>query len=124
MQADAERVLIVDEHGPSRIALSKALARRGYVCTAVTSADEALAAVDAFSPTIAVVEWAFRDGSGVGLAERLRERARVDDRRLVVIALSHANEPDELHDTFDEYLIKPTSPDELERAFTRHTAAR
>lgn len=122
MYTAGERVLIVDEYAPSRIALTRALARRGHACMAVMTAQEALAAVAAFSPTIAVVEWAFRDGSGIGLAEQLRERARVDHRHLLVIALSHANEPAEGRETFDEYLVKPTSADELEKVFARHSA--
>ena len=121
MYTAGERVLIVDEYAPSRIALTRALARRGHVCMAVTTAPEALAAVATFSPTIAVVEWAFRDGSGVGLAGLLRERARIDHRHLAVIALSHANEPADAREAFDEYLVKPTSTDELEQAFSRHS---
>jgi DNA-binding response OmpR family regulator len=117
MPQPAQRILIVDDHAPSRIAVANALTRRGHTCAAVTGACEAVAAISTFGPTVVVAEWAFRDGSGVGLAARLR----AENPRLVLIALSHANEPAELHDEYDEYLVKPASPDEIESAFARHS---
>lgn len=99
--------------------MTNALTRRGHVCAAVSSAPEAVAALSAFRPTIVLIEWAFRDGSGIGLAGRLRARARSENPRLVVIAVSHANEPAELHGEFDDYLVKPASAEEIENVFTR-----
>jgi CheY-like chemotaxis protein len=114
-----QRVLIVDDYAPSRIAVTNGLARRGYACAGATSARDAIAMVGALRPDVVVAEWAFRDGSGAGLAIRLRLVS--ENWRMIVIALSHANEPAELYGQFDAYLVKPASPDEIERAFTRHT---
>jgi DNA-binding response OmpR family regulator len=117
MPTSAQRILIVDDYAPSRIAVMNALVGRGHTCAAVTGAREAADAIGTFEPTVVVVEWAFRDGSGIGLAARLRALSP----RLVVIALSHANEPAELHGEYDAYLVKPASPDEIERAVARHS---
>ena len=112
-----ERVLIVDEHLASRCVVAEALERRGYTCVAVKTVAEALFQLVQFDPRVVVLEWAFRDGSGCGLARRLRTRKQ----QLVLVAVSYLDAPPDASE-FDEYLVKPVPVEEIERAFRRHTA--
>ena len=113
-----ERVLIVDEHRGSRQVFVKTFQMRGHAAAGAATAAEALELVDEFEPTVVILEWVFRDKSGIGLARRLRARAR---RSLIVIAVSTANEPAKLREQegFDDYFEKPCSVDTLEAAIAR-----
>ncbi len=121
-----QRLLIVDEYALSRTVLLIAFRLRGYVCTGVGSAEDALASVETFAPSVILLEWDFRDGTGRGLSNRLRTRSRSCGRSLVVVVVSVTNERPEfrLHDSADEYLTKPAHADVIERAFERHLRAR
>jgi len=120
-----QRLLIVDEYVPSRTVLLIALRMRGHECLGVGSAADALASVDTFEPSVILLEWDFRDGTGRGLSDRLRTRSRSCGRSLVVIVVSVTNEPPGflLHDSADEYLTKPAHAELIESAFERHLRA-
>ena len=110
------RFLVIDEHWCSRTAMRLALALKGHRCVDVASATEALVAVDSFAPEVALLEWDFRDGSGLGLAGRLRRRAAASGRSLIVIATSAMHDmlsvPE--REQLDAYLVKPASIFEIE----------
>jgi two-component system response regulator MprA len=112
------RFLVIDEHHASRFATSVALQQRGYVCLQVAGASEALSAIDTYAPDVVLLEWEFRDGSGIGLARRLRQRAASYDHALILIATSAQAETVGFRDSeeLDAYLVKPTTVDEIEAA--------
>ncbi len=105
------KLLIVDEQPISARILHTLFRQYGYECVVATTAAEALAAIDVHHTEAVVLEWCFRDGSGIGLAARLRERAAAQSRDLVVIALSALDEPDGFRDReqVDDYFVKPMS---------------
>ena len=121
-----QRLLIVDEYALARTALLIALRMRGHECMGVGSAADALACLETFEPTVILLEWDFRDGTGRGLSDRLRARSQSCGRSLVVIIVSVTNEPPgfRLHDGADEYLTKPAHAELIESAFERHIRAR
>lgn len=117
------RLLIVDEYKMSRVVLATNFRLRGYSCTAVTDAESALTAIETFEPGAVILEWCFRDGSGVGLSTRLRVRSEACGRPLVIIIVSVQNEPEDFrnHESVDEYLVKPVSVELIRQAIERHT---
>jgi DNA-binding response OmpR family regulator len=110
------RFLVIDEHWCSRTAMRLALVLKGYRCVDVACAREALLAVESFAPEVALLEWDFRDGSGLGLARRLRRRAAASGRSLIIIATSATHDTLAVHEReqLDAYLVKPASIFEIE----------
>ena len=110
------RFLVVDEHWCSRAATRLALSLKGHRCLAVATALEALDAVDNFAPEVVLLEWDFRDGSGIGLARQLRQHAAANGRTLIVIATSARPERLVIRacEELDAYLVKPASVFEIE----------
>lgn len=111
-----KRFLVVDEHWCSRAATRLALSLKGHRCLAVATALEALDAVDNFAPEVVLLEWDFRDGSGIGLARQMRNRAAANGRSLIVIATSARPEMLVIRgcEELDAYLVKPASILEVE----------
>lgn len=105
------QLLIVDEHPISARTLHTLFRQYGYECAVATTAAAALDAIDAHHAEAVVLEWCFRDGSGVGLAARLRARASAQSRELVVISLSAVDEPDGFRqrEEVNDYFVKPMS---------------
>lgn len=110
------RVLVVDDFRDSRYVTCVALGLRGHTCDHVGSSRGALEAIGTFCPDVVVLEWALRDGTGIGLATRLREAAAARGVVLRVIAVSTQSEPTGMSETegFEAYLAKPVSMDELD----------
>jgi CheY-like chemotaxis protein len=109
------RVLILDEHGPSISVLIHMLEARGCTCMAVSTVAEALDCIAAFEPDVVLYEWHRHDGSGAGLAKRLREASTT---LKIVIALSAHDEPDRFRERepVDAYITKPFDAAQLESA--------
>jgi CheY-like chemotaxis protein len=110
------RFLIVDEYKCSRVATRLALEDRRHRCLDVSSEADALVAIDTFAPEIVLLEWWFRDGTGLGLARRLRQRAAIRGRGLILIATSSQSEPPAFRqaEQLDAYLVKPASTFDIE----------
>lgn len=115
---DPVRLLIVDEHPIGLKTLPPGLRLCGYDCAVASTAAEALAAIDAHRSEVVLLEWYFRDGSGVGLAPRLRAYAATQDRAIVIVVLSSLDEPDGFcaREEIDCYLVKPASIVVIDRA--------
>lgn len=114
--SSARRVLVVDDYVDSRYVTCVALGMRGHTCDHVGTADAALASIATFRPDVVLLEWALRDGSGVGLASRLRRASRELGLALRIIAVSSQNEPSGLlvAEGFESYFLKPVAMDELD----------
>jgi len=107
------RLLIVDEHEPSRQTLLVGFAQRGYACEAVGTEAAALLALATFDPHVVILEWANRRDVESGVTARMRARSA---RPLCIIVVSFADEPPGFRDReqIDAYLIKPALVDEIE----------
>lgn len=114
------RLLIVDEQPHVRTALQLALRIRGYLCTAVGTPEQALAAFDTFEPDTILIEWAFRECSAhrCDLLKALRQRARERGVTVSIVVLSYLEPPAEVNelDEIDRYLLKPASLSAIESA--------
>ncbi len=71
---DPHRILVVDDDPGIGLMLTKALARRGYVVDAATSADEALEKSETATYHAALVDLVMPGRDGKDLADTLRRR--------------------------------------------------
>lgn len=103
------RVLVLDDHEPSRIVMSYWLEMRGYACLTAANAADALAAFEDFAPDVVIFTSDPRRSSVGELAARFRALAEASPRHLQLIAVSVFNEDinDGRSEMIDAYLVKP-----------------
>ena len=81
---DTDRtLLIVDDDGPSLRGTSRALEKRGFEVTCVSSASDARRAILNDPPAYMIVELRLEDGNGLDVIELLRQNR--PDSRIVVL---------------------------------------
>ena len=68
------RVLVVEDHPETRLALSKGLEARGAIVDSVDNADEALREVDDFVPDVIVSDIAMPEQDGIQFISELRSK--------------------------------------------------
>jgi PAS domain S-box-containing protein len=73
----ATRILLVEDHEPTRNTLSLLLARRGYVVVSSASFNEALAVSQKHDFHLLISDIGLPDGSGYDLMEKLRENSNI-----------------------------------------------
>ena len=110
------RILIVEDHAPTREALTFLLQRRGYeVCVASDglTARDALIGPDA--PTIALLDWMLPGMTGLEVCRQVR--ARRPDRYIYLIVVTARDAMEDLSEAFaagaDDFIRKPCDPAEL-----------
>jgi CheY-like chemotaxis protein len=116
--AVAGRVLVVDDNVDSAVTLADLLATAGHDVRIAASAGEALAAVDAFGPQVAILDIGLPDMDGYALAERLREGDAPWQGKLIALT-GYGQEADKERAAasgFDLHFTKPADPGRLLRA--------
>jgi CheY-like chemotaxis protein len=107
------RVLIVDDYPDTAETTGELLASDGHEYRTAASGAEALAAVDAFDPELAILDIGLPDIDGYALLDALRSRMATRPPYTVAMtgwrdALSRAPAAG-----FDECLLKPARRDQL-----------
>ncbi len=119
------RILVVDDEPEIRRALTVGLNDRGYRTTAVTSGEEAVAAVEQSRPDVVLLDLAMPGIGGIEAARRIRSRWSVP----IIVLSVMGDERDKvaaLDAGADDYLTKPFGMEELLariRVSLRHAAA-
>ncbi len=112
-----KRVLIVDDDHDAREALAALLSLSGFSVAIGRSASEAYSLLPVFDPSVVLSDLSMPGEDGFGLLRRVRERERLTDRQVAVIAISGRRELDiearALGAGFDLFLTKPTPPNEI-----------
>lgn len=107
------RLLVVEDHAPTRAILGRLLTRNGHHVITASSVSEALAAFDPQACDAVLTDLGLPDGSGLDLMRELRQRAPA----IVGIALSGYGMEADLHQTktagFSAHLTKPIQLEEL-----------
>lgn len=115
------RVLVVDDNTDAADTLVALLDLLGHTARAVYGGEEALQEVNRFGPDTVLLDIGLPGISGVEVGRRLR--ARHDVPPLVLIAISgYGQQADRAATTaagFDAHLVKPVTPEDLERALSR-----
>ena len=109
-------LLLLDDDGPLRNRLGRALESRGFQPTLVESVADAIAAVRAAPPAFAVLDMRLEDGSGLRVVETLRE-ARPDSRVVMLTGYGNiATAVAAVKAGAVDYLSKPADADDVVRA--------
>jgi two-component system response regulator RegA len=109
-------LLLLDDDGPLRNRLGRALESRGFTATLVESIAEALSAVRASPPAFAVLDMRLDDGSGLKVVEAIRE-ARPDARIVMLTGYGNiATAVAAVKAGAVDYLSKPADADDVARA--------
>jgi DNA-binding NarL/FixJ family response regulator len=111
--SDPLRVLVADDHAPTRAGVALALERGGCeVCAEAANADDAIAAALAERPDVCVIDL---DMPGSGIRAVGQITAQVPGTRVVVLTVSSS--PDDLLDAVRAgaagYMLKDMDPGEL-----------
>jgi CheY-like chemotaxis protein len=110
------RVLIVDDFPDTAEIASELLTRQGHECRTASSGSEALAAVEAWSPDLAILDIGLPDLDGYQLAAALCARLAAHPPYLVAMS-GWAHGMDRARQAgFGQYLLKPASQQQLLRA--------
>ncbi len=110
------RVVLVDDHVPSRVAVADAVGTIGGVIVAAgTSAEEAPALVERHRPDVAILAIGLPDGDGVDAARAVMARAPCP-----IVLLTGRTDAGVVRRARDAgimaFLVKPLRPEELEPA--------
>jgi PAS domain S-box-containing protein len=112
------RVLIVDDNVDAADSLSMLLALQGHATQVAYGAKEALAALEAFRPDVALLDIGLPEMNGYELAQRLRAMAHLAGLRLIALTGYGQLEDQQraLAAGFNAHLAKPVDLPALERA--------
>ena len=109
-------LLLLDDDGPLRNRLGRALESRGFQTTLCESVSEALTAVRSVPPAFAVLDMRLEDGTGLKVVEALRE-ARPDARIVMLTGYGNiATAVAAVKAGAVDYLSKPADADDVAKA--------
>ena len=109
-------LLLLDDDGPLRNRLGRALESRGFTATLVESIAEALNAVRASPPAFAVLDMRLEDGSGLKVVEAIRD-ARPEAKIVMLTGYGNiATAVAAVKAGAVDYLSKPADADDVARA--------
>lgn len=115
-QTEDRSLLIVDDDGPFRNRLGRAMESRGFEVVAAASLDEALSAIEVHAPAYAVIDTRLEDGNGLELVEVIhKERPEAH----VIMLTSYGNIATAVAAVKAgaiDYLSKPADADDVEKA--------
>lgn len=109
--SDVRKILLVDDSPDSLVALSRLLMRRGYDVTPVTSAEDALKALDHSLFNLLITDWRLPGMDGLTLAQRAQAKCP-HIKVLTLTAYEDFYNKARLHQTtsVDAHLTKPVDP--------------
>jgi two-component system cell cycle sensor histidine kinase/response regulator CckA len=110
------KILLVEDHPGSRRNLQQLIAKRGHEVTAVTSAEEAEAALARESFPFLILDWMLPGKSGVDLCRELRGWPNGDEMFILLVTAKTDTEDLEqaLEAGGNDYLTKPLDVDLLD----------
>ena len=116
MSADANRILIAEDHYVSRHLLERNLSNWGFSVVSAEDGEAAFKILDSDdAPPIAILDWMMPKVDGVEVCQRVR--ARKDRPYVYLLLLTAKSQKEEvaagLEAGADDYVIKPFDPDEL-----------
>jgi CheY-like chemotaxis protein len=113
--ATAQRVLLVDDNVDAVESMEILLQAFGHVVSTAIHPDLALAQLDAFAPTVAVIDIGLPGMDGYQLAAEIRRR--LDGKPIRLIAFTGYGGADDIARArqagFDAHLVKPVDIDRL-----------
>jgi two-component system response regulator RegA len=109
-------LLLLDDDGPLRNRLGRALESRGFTMTLAASVNEAMSAVRSAPPAFAVLDMRLEDGNGLQVCEAL-QAARPDAKIIMLTGYGAiATAVAAIKAGAIDYLAKPADADDVVRA--------
>lgn len=109
-------LLLLDDDGPLRTRLGRALESRGFTVTLVEGVAQALAALKISAPAFAVLDMRLEDGTGLRVVEAIRE-IRPDSRVIMLTGYGNiATAVAAVKAGAVDYLSKPADADDVVKA--------
>ncbi len=121
---DDNSLLVLDDDGPFRQRLARAMEKRGFAPVLAESVAEGLAIVRSNPPAYAVIDLRLEDGNGLDVVEALRE-VRPGCKAVVLTgygAIATAVAAVKIGAT--DYLSKPADADDVEKALLSRGAGK
>ena len=105
----AKRILIADDEPNIVLSLEYLMRQRGYTVTTARDGDEALAAVDAETPDLVLLDVMMPRKDGYQVCQLLRERRDLADMRIIMLTAKGREVEREkgLSMGADDYITKP-----------------
>ena len=114
LRSDARRVLVVDDDADCAELVALILEGAGHQATIAHCAADALRIVGALRPHLLISDVGLSGMNGFELVRALRRDRGQAGCRYVALS-GHRSPPPEEAGTFDEYLVKPVSFEDLQR---------
>jgi DNA-binding response OmpR family regulator len=117
------RILVVDDERHIARFLVYVLTREGYEAQAVYDGEEALAAVETFSPDGILLDLLLPKLSGQEVLSRLRADPRFAGLKILMLTgcpMQEGDDVDPLNSGADAYCLKPIGPSVLIRLLRQH----
>jgi CheY-like chemotaxis protein len=112
--APSARVLLAEDHRPTRDALRTLLEQKGYVVTAVANGNDAITALTSLDgPTIGIVDWMMPGATGIEVCKEVRATARYVYLIVVTARDGEEDVAKALAAGADDFIRKPCGPSEL-----------
>jgi len=109
-------LMILDDDGPFRTRLGRALEQRGFTVNAVETVSEARSGVRANPPAFAVLDMRLEDGNGLDVIDLLKER-RPDSKMVMLTGYGNlATAVSAVKRGAVDYLAKPADADDVCKA--------
>jgi len=114
-------LLLVDDHADGLETMAQWLRGQGHAVATASNAAQALAMLEDLRPDVALLDIGLPGMDGLELARRLRADARWRPMRLIALT-GYGREADRVQTQaagFDEHLVKPVAPEQLQAAIDR-----
>jgi DNA-binding NtrC family response regulator len=114
-----ERVLIVEDDGPTRAGLAELVRTWGFATEAAANGEEALKLVTSFRPAIVITDMVMPRMGGLELLKALKDEA--DHLKTIVLTAQGSVETavEAVKNGAEDYLTKPVDPQKLRRLLER-----
>ncbi len=119
-EASSLRVLLVEDNGDIRETLGELLEEMGYHVASAACGLEAVALAQSSTPDLLLVDIGLPDIDGLEVARRVRASCSADLHLVALTGYGMAEDHRRSREAgFDDHLVKPLDPDELERLLAR-----
>jgi DNA-binding NtrC family response regulator len=114
-----ERVLIVEDDGPTRAGLAELVRTWGFATEAAANGEEALKLVTSFRPAIIITDMVMPRMNGMELLKSLKDEA--EQLKVIMLTAQGSVETavEAVKDGAEDYLTKPVDPQKLRRLLER-----
>ncbi len=111
-----DRVLLAEDHGPTREALHTLMGLKGFEVTAVSNGRDAIESlVSPDGPSIGIIDWMMPDASGLEVCRAVR--AALPTRYVYLIMVTARDREEDVAEALavgaDDFIRKPCGPTEL-----------